>query len=107
MRLALAPTGGPQATVCLRKKQAAWWLAHIDTTKVKRPAIAADLQAIRQRLIDAAEVLIFADITQAPEGARGVIAVSSHDTLVIACPECGTRWRVTVVNGEASIVPDR
>lgn len=98
--------GGPQKIVCVRWREAAWWLATIDANKVRRD-IRDDLDAIRQALIDYAASLLSGKVpirafpAPAPEG-RAVIALSSRDEYLWTCDH-GTRYRVVIVNGDPSI----
>lgn len=99
--------GGPQKIVCVRWREAAWWLATIDASKVRRD-IRDDLDAIRQALIDYAASLLSGKapihVLPAPSStaARGVIALSSRDEYIWTCDH-GTRYRVVIVNGDPTI----
>jgi hypothetical protein len=35
---------------------------------------------------------------------RGVVALSTRQVTVFACPDCGHTWRIIVVNGEVLLV---
>lgn len=102
--------GGLQKLVCLRWNEAAWWLATIDASKVRRD-IREDLDAIREALIAYAGSLLSgkAPIHMLPApgstAARGVIALSSRDEYIWTCDH-GTRYRVVIVNGDPIITPE-
>lgn len=100
-------TRGIQKSVCIRAREAAWWLSTIERGKIKKPEVAANLDLIREVLKDTAESLLFGSMTPAPTGERGIIAVHSSDRIILACPECGTRWRITITNGEAILDAER
>ncbi len=106
VEIPIPTAGGAQRTVCLRQKEAAWWLINLDDKRCK-PAVRGQLQEIKLKLMEAADRLLFGDIDREPDSARGVLVISSRDEYVLACLDCGARHRVVIVNGEASMVLER
>lgn len=102
--------GGLQKLVALRWREAAWWLATIDSSKVRRD-IREDLDAIREALKDYVADLLGGKrpvpALAAPHSERGVIAISSRDEYVWACLDCGARHKVLIVNGEPTMALER
>lgn len=77
--------GGRQATKCIRKPEAALWIAGINPAKVKKE-LRAKMADIRAGILMAADRIVFGDYT-------GVMAISSPparggDLHLGGCPRC-------------------
>jgi hypothetical protein len=102
----LATPGGTQKVACIRRYEAAWWLINLDDARCKSH-IRGHLQAIKQRLMDAADAILFGDIERFEEGERGILMVYSRQEFTLACLDCGAVHRVVIVNGEPTVTLDR
>jgi hypothetical protein len=102
----LTTPGGLQKVACLRRQETAWWLVNLDDTRC-RADIRDHLQDVKQRLMDAADAILFGDIAREDAEDRGVLVVSSRQEYVVACLDCGARHRMIVVNGEANVTLER
>ena len=77
--------GGRQVTKCLRKAEAALWIATINARKV-RPELRGRMADIRASILHAADRIVFGDMT-------GVVAISNTparggDLHLGSCPKC-------------------
>lgn len=98
--------GGLQKVVTLRWREAAWWLATMDTSKVRRD-IRDDLDAIREALKDYVADLLAGKrpvpALASPRPERGVIAHSERMEYVFSCLACGAGHRIIAQNGEVTL----
>ncbi|HEU4783481.1 MAG TPA: phage antirepressor N-terminal domain-containing protein, partial [Ktedonobacterales bacterium] len=88
--------GGPQETVCLRKREVAWWLGKLDPRLARKleARFSVTLADFKQSLMDAADALWW--------GVRAVVpaALSFNTTRVevtmhLSCLRCRTLHRFT------------
>jgi antirepressor protein len=82
--------GGAQETVCLRKREVAWWIGHLDTRVVKQleRRFQVTVDEFKQSLMDAADALWW--------GVRAVVPVSARTSprmeivMRLSCLRCRT-----------------
>ena len=107
IEMSVPTAGGDQRSVCLRKKETAWWLIHVlDDARCKKH-IRGHLQDIKQRLMAAADAVLFGDIATTAEEQRGLIAKASHASVIMACLCCGAAHRITTINGDVTVELER
>src|SRR5262249_26491224 len=85
----LVPTaGGRQEMICLRAKEAAWWVFSIAPRRL--PAhLREHLTAMKQNLMDAADRLLFGDLSEVVRSGPLQIGRPTYGQLTFACPRCG------------------
>jgi hypothetical protein len=98
--------GGIQPVACIRRREAAWWLITIDDAHCK-PEVRGHLHEIKQRLMDAADAILFGDIQRTNENERGILALSSRQEFSFACLDCGTLHHIVIINGEPTVTIER
>ncbi len=79
--------GGRQVARCLRKAEAAWWIASISPQKLK-PALRGQMERIRAAILMSADRIVWGDMTNV----RAVATIAPHggNVHVGGCPRCHT-----------------
>jgi hypothetical protein len=86
----LVPTsGGRQEMVCLRAREAAWWVFSISPQRL--PAhLRENLTLMKQGLMDAADRLLFGDLSAVVRAGEFQIGRPMRGELTFSCPRCGS-----------------
>ena len=81
--------GGRKEMVCLRAKEAAWWVFSIAPRRL--PAHLRDnLTSMKQSLMDAADRLLFGDLSAVVRSGELPLGRPVRGELTFACPRCGS-----------------
>lgn len=79
--------GGFQEMLFLRKREAGWWIGHLNPNKVKA-SVRDNIEGLKEALMQAADRLAFGDVTDVPKlKAPGALHV--YGEMDLACPRCG------------------
>jgi hypothetical protein len=96
--ISVPTAGGRQDMVCLRAKEAAWWVFSIAPKRL--PAHLRDnLAAMKQALMDAADRLLFGDLTQVVYKGQLQLGRPTRGNIRGGCPRCGAPL-IQVIGGE-------
>lgn len=90
--------GGAQPTVCLRKREVAWWIGHLEP-KILERRFQVTVEEFKQALMDAADALWWGVRAIAPISQANVPRVEV--TMHLSCLRCRTLHRFTS-DGERS-----
>lgn len=97
--------GGMQETMCIRKRECAWWLAHISPKRVKAD-VRGRLEEFQADLMAAADRLAFGDLSDVLAGTSRALQPLPHGAFYFPCQRCGAPHRFIVRNGQAYIEID-
>jgi len=87
-QLKVPTAGGKQDTLCLRSKEAAWWLVSISPRKL--PAhLRGRMEDVRAKLLAVADRLVFGDLSDVTRDLPLAISSPTHGELCFGCPRCG------------------
>ncbi len=86
--------GGPQETVCLRKKEVAWWLGTMDPRLVRKleQRFSTTLAEFKQAVMDAADQLWWG--VQSEQPTQALVTRQDRFVAYLHCRRCGTRHRL-------------
>lgn len=84
----LPTTKGKRYTLCLRRREAAWWIVGIDPKRIKNARVRGKVEQFQQALMDEADRLIFGAAPRVAEPVR-VVRVAHTVDADIVCPDCG------------------
>jgi hypothetical protein len=95
-----APTaGGLQETVCLRKREVAYWLATLEPRTVRKleERFSTTLADFKQAVMDAADRLWWGVQSELPT--RALLVRQDHFVGYLHCRRCGARHRLEAAIG--------
>jgi P22_AR N-terminal domain len=101
--------GGPQPSLCIRKRELAWWLASLEPRTVRKleQRFGIPLAEFKQSIMDAADTLWWG--VQAPTPpSRALQARPNYGEMYLHCLRCKTKHRLGLHGTEMTweIVPD-
>lgn len=103
----LVPTaGGRQEMVCLRAKEAAWWVFSIAPKRLP-PHLRDNLAAMKQALMDAADRLLFGDLSEVVQAGAVQLGRPLRGELCFGCPRCGAPLCFVVEGTDIHLRVDR
>lgn len=94
--------GGNQATLWIRRKECTKWIDNINPLRceiTKR----GTLQEFQDDLSVEADRLLFSPAAKSAIVDRGVLATSSRQEILFACPDCGSTHRIIIINGNVHV----
>ncbi len=103
--LRMSTPGGVQPTTCLRKKEAAWWIVHIDPKRVKA-SIRDRLEEFQRQILDAADRIVFGDRSPLTRTGRELLRPVRGE-LHFGCPRCGAPLCFTAEGSELHLRIDQ
>lgn len=80
--------GGKQDTLCLRSKEAAWWLVSIAPRKLPE-RLRGRMKELRASLLAAADRLVFGDLSDVTRDLPLAISQPTRGEICFGCPRCG------------------
>ncbi len=100
--LSVSTAGGPQESVCLRKREIAWWLSTLDPRTVRKleAHLGTTLKEFKQAVMDAADRLWWG-VADVP-AEHALQTVEPHGTLWLHCRRCRARHRLEFASGTVS-----
>src|SRR5262249_25619216 len=94
--------GGKQNMVCLRSKEAAWWLVSIAPRRLP-DHLRGRMQELRASLMAAADRLVFGDLSDVARDVPFKIGQPMRGEICFGCPRCGAPLCLVVEGSDVHV----